>query len=1245
VCGSNGVCVNPDTCTSNDECVSKTYCSDAGTCEADPCTAISCNRGTCAPGSGECTSKDSCTKDNELFDCVQGEKCLENECVTQENYCDQLTCEQGTCSFVDGGCVAAEDCAGDDANCLEEQFCNSDNECQRDLCEVLKVDCGDSGVCMPSVGECQNATTCESNSDCVENHLCVEGTCTLESMACGDGAGDGGCLGNQTCEYDDEDLTTQCAVPDTCTTSLDCLEGQQCGGDSCLPATTCQPDIFEPNDTDSEATDFAAASTNQQLDAELCAGDTDHYLVETSNLSPFIVRGIMTINLDYADRDVGLGEMEIELLAENEAGDFDSLDTTTTGELGSDGGATLEYQLEPTSASNYMIRVAGTNGVAEAGVAYSLSVDILDDFGTQACSDATQVDDGDIITANNNQATSTLLRHTCSPPPADGSERTERVFQFDVTESSRVTVAVTPETESDDAVVSIRSTCTSGGSEVACSNATNEGTEQIASKLLDPGTYYAIVSPAADGTLNQYDLSLSIRSAECSASSSYCADSATSEYCAGGTSLQSVTCSKDCNPTTGRCFRPDGDICATAPTLTSAGTETIKWGEVQNDYSIPSGSCLPANDGSTESDGKDQVFQVEVPDGQTMKATLQLGETDAGSLYAVTDCGNAADTCEAGSNVDGGAETVYWPNRSGSAQSVFLIADTDEASTLVETELDIEFIDLVCDPNGASATQCAPSGTAVQNCNETGTAYVTGEDCAPWACSAASCQRPDTCAQAYNLTSEARSGGFFKSDVWTDFNDDYEADSCGSVDSGDSDSWDAVFQADLLADEVLTFTMNTEDSYPQPSVYIVSSCGSADSSNCLAGEFPDESPTTVTYTATTAETVYIIADTDWTFSGQDDTWDVSATIGQACDPASYTSTCSGGTVEYCPSNGSVASYTCPTGSCNGDLCANQGADFCFPAENITAGATATGGTSISIDWSNFTSNFNADANCGITSSDVSGPDAYYAVDLVAGEVLSATLDSSGSSDSGALMVTSNCVSPEGACEVGDTDPDSSSVQYLAESDETVYLIADVDNANSTDTFTLDATVATAQCTPGSYTPTCVTADDLQYCGEYGTYQTYTCGGGCTSGACDDPTGQYCYDPIVLADTESDVQTFSGDVAIPVSEGTFGSCTFDSSNTPTGPDHIYKVELTAGETLDVDYETGINESGSSFGVMYILDTCGDLNSCLANGGEYSLSGTSTLTHTATQDGPVYVVVARTLSGGTTGYDYQVTMNIQ
>ena len=598
---SDGVCVNPDSCIENSDCLETTYCAESGQCEPDPCNEVTCeDGGICERGTTECVSAGSCNEQTEEQDCVGGERCYQGTCQSREDLCASLDCTRGVCSFEDKACVSADDCEGEDSQCLEGEICSDADECIPDLCIQNDVTCDNGGVCLPRVGECQNAESCASNDDCLDDHLCVDGTCSLESTACGPGDGNGGCFGAQTCVYNAGELTATCVEPSACETSLDCTGDRQCGGESCLEPVACQNDNFEPNDSESEAVPFEEAAVNQAVQAELCGGDVDVYTFNTQDFEPFTIRGTLFLSLDYAVRDQGLGEVEIELLKQQPDDSFEPVTTASSGLRGRDGAAVIERSLSAAEQGVYMVRVTGVDDVSSAGISYTLSAHLINERGVDACAAATEIATGQTASGDMSTASSTQFGASCT---SVSNENPEQIYYFTLDEPSRVNITAAPTVLEEDISFSLRSECLASHTELACVNDDVEGPENLSSRLLDPGTYYIIVEAAPGATLSTYEVSVSATAANCSDASSYCEDATVSNFCPDGGGLQTADCQNGCDPTTGRCFRVDGDLCRTATEIAPGATETIEWNQYFNDYNVPIGGCVPESNGSTETGG------------------------------------------------------------------------------------------------------------------------------------------------------------------------------------------------------------------------------------------------------------------------------------------------------------------------------------------------------------------------------------------------------------------------------------------------------------------------------------------------------------------------------------------------------------------------------------------------------------------------------------------------------------------
>jgi hypothetical protein len=341
------------------------------------------------------------------------------------------------------------------------------------------------------------------------------------------------------------------------------------------------------------------------------------------------------------------------------------------------------------------------------------------------------------------------------------------------------------------------------------------------------------------------------------------------------------------------------------------------------------------------------------------------------------------------------------------------------------------------------------------------------------------------------------------------------------------------------------------------------------------------------------------------------------------------------------------------------MCDTREGEYCFDAENISSAARQDGGLTRDVNLGNFTNDLGYTDVCGLTDSETKGPDAVYQLDMDEDEVLKASLGQASSSDDTALYLfkSDRCTNlPEDDCLLSD-DGDNSSLTYKADGgDETVYLVADSD-ARTSDTFELEASILDEQCKVDSYTVQCDGNGDLQYCNEFGLYDTYSCQGGCnpsgdpnTADTCSEPQGGICPDARAVSGGDSVSEDFIGiNWLDPVETGKTGDCTFP--NGTAGAEYIYEVELADGEELTAEYDgTGGGgiyvPPGSSTDSMYLLADCGDTSTCIEAVEDGSSPGT--ISYTAS-DGPetLYVVIddgSQTSSGFYTyGFDLDITVN--
>ncbi|QDG52763.1 hypothetical protein FIV42_19050 [Persicimonas caeni] len=1028
----NGACTNPETCETNDDCFERTYCAEDGTCQPDPCNTFQCTTGQCARGTKTCESKESCTLETEGEDCVEGERCLDGNCYAPEAYCDAMACEQGVCSFEERTCVNADDCKGDSANCLDGYYCNDANECVEDLCTVNNVECTDGGVCVPSLGECENADPCASNDECLSGHLCVEGTCRLEENACGDA----GCLGNQICEHDPDTLEVSCLEATDCETSLGCFDDRQCAGGICIDPVSCEADRFEPNNSAGEATDFDAHSSALAVAATACSGDTDVYSINTRAIPNFPLRGTFVVTAEYAKRDIGLGGLTLELIDPQ----GNTVATEDSGEMGKDGIVEIRHTLSAAAHGIYTLQVTDSGDISTAGVSYTLSADIVLSDTVDACNAATLLEAGQPLNGNTSDGTSYMLGSSCA---GIHNPSLENIYQFELTETSDVTLTVTPTSGNNnvDMAVSVRRACERLATEQACSNTSTSGGE-VVDAVLPPGTYYAIVETAEGTSGSSYRIHMAANAVTCSEADNSCLDANTAEVCVDNSTFTSTSCNLGCDPSTGECLASEGDTCERAYLYNGNISETIDWSLYTNRYEMAVGGCVPAERGDTYTRGSEAVYAIPLDAGYGLSARLEFPPGEYGSLYLLSGCLNASASCEAGAN-DGSStsETLNYINDTGRPTTVYLVADSRSVGQTT-AQLDVQIGEVICSPS----SRICNADDNVEQCNGAGTAYRLDETC-NYGCDGGVCNEPPN--QECNGAIEVVPGTPITEPI-DDFTNNLNAgQSCSGTATAGPEAFYKVVTTQ--ADQVVT----VEVVAPYDVVlYAVDSCSSSTPS-CTAGvdNAGVSTPEILEFFAPTPGEYVVAVDTDST--APTGNFIISAST-QATQCTAYQmigcSQTNPGTLEYCSALGVVREFDCPSGSCTNAACDNPTGDVCLDAIPTSGGSTHTG------DFSTLTADYAPDDNfCPGLNFTQNGPEAVYAIDLLAGETVTADMTSS-TTDIG-IYIVRDCNDMENSCLNGQDSGGTESATYTASSDERVYIVADSYSSSTTSgTYQLDVTV-------------------------------------------------------------------------------------------------------------------------------------------------------------------------------------------
>jgi subtilisin-like proprotein convertase family protein len=788
------------------------------------------------------------------------------------------------------------DCQGDDGRCLEGDFCNDMNTCRPNLCERNDVEC-ERGVCVPTVGQCQNPTSCSDTSDCLNNHVCIDGTCRLESVACGDAGGEGGCPGNQTCNFDDG----TCSEPDVCETSFDCKSGRQCAGLNCLASTMCQSDRYEPSDSPDNTIELVSVSEGSgTLGGTLCQGDVDRFSFNTTDFLSGSESGTLIVQLDLPRRDAGLGAYEIVILK-----DGTEVTSAQSGARGREDTLRAETGIGLADHGSYVAEIRAQDDMTSAGVTYDLTVNVAADDVQTACDQAIDLRANQSISGTTSNAPSTNLGSTCT---ASDNTSNERVYRIELDAPQQMTFNLSPQLSGANLSMSLRENCAQPSSERYCVDESGNGSDESLEALLNRGTYYLIVQPTVDGSGGPFQLTTETTFKACTGQDNFCGDGQTAEICSPeGGRFRSISCDAGCNPSTGECFPPAGDVCNDSPAISpedmssdSPVTREINLPQLNDDYQVGGEGCL--GDNADQSTGPDKTYEITLPPGKGVTAEVTFNNEVEGSLYVVDNCEDIAGTCQKGagnSTEQDNQETLTFSNRTDSEVTRTLVVDTAADQLFDTASLSLTFKDVICMPG---MQQCA--GSDIETCNDPGTAYEVSNTCG-YSCSQAVCQG-EVCSNAIPIPNDGTEHVYNLE--MGDFAGDYDISSASCIGSfSDSPGHEAVFTFQANANDVVDISWDPPE---DPSLYVVSDCSDL-AGSCVAG-IDDFGSTSVNqkFVVNQAGTYYVMADVDDTGSGVYGSSTLTAKIQQPSCTANTGSCTGGGDFDYCDSFGLNTSYSC-----------------------------------------------------------------------------------------------------------------------------------------------------------------------------------------------------------------------------------------------------------------------------------------------------------------------------------------------
>lgn len=630
--------------------------------------------------------------------------------------------------------------------------------------------------------------------------------------------------------------------------------------------------------------------------------------------------------------------------------------------------------------------------------------------------------------------------------------------------------------------------------------------------------------------------------------------------------------------------------CANAPAIAASQTGTTISGAA-----IPlAPSCV--SDAQTAED----IYLLDLPEARAVSMVLTPDENADLTLSLRSACEiDGSETLCLNVGAVGAVETfeqVLLPGRYYVVVHAANAASGGSYTLTYESQVPIcTPADNACDPvDQNKALVCNQLGTALEELNcSLGCDQATGT-CVP---------NGDTCQEAFVVTQSTT----FTNISNTDLNNDLTLPGSAGCTGFSSNGPEAFYEVRGSAGDILTVTMDADF---DPSLYLLSECGNA--SSCLAGSDNLSGAETVSVVLD-GSPVFVVADG---FSSSDvGTYNLDIQIDSPnCIPNQIDS-CDSGQIPVCNSLGLQEYHDCSSLACNGDACANPNGDTCFEAIPVP-----TGGGTFSFVANDLTDTNST--NCSGTSAP--GVDARLEIAGAVGEIVTVTMTPSGSGN--AIVYALDSCSETATCLAGanTTTSGAETLQFALTSTDPVIVVADFSSSFTDSDFTVDVSVQGAECIPNAF----VDCDQgvITTCDSLGLERTYTCNSGICNGAvCENPNGEVCAEAIVIEDSVSLIG-----LSVPSTKSQNVTSTCGIGRSP-GPERVYEIRGEAGEVLRASMNS------SSDAALYLLETCGEANSCLV--GDDS-GNPEVITHTFTADGSVFLYADYWIDNPTNGYDLEI-----
>lgn len=352
-----------------------------------------------------------------------------------------------------------------------------------------------------------------------------------------------------------------------------------------------------------------------------------------------------------------------------------------------------------------------------------------------------------------------------------------------------------------------------------------------------------------------------------------CIDADTAQKCdeLGQLTGALYECPWGCDAEVGRCAVEDAaiiDVCATAPAI-SQNFAAFATHDMPTDHiELSDASCL-----GTDVQGTDFFHAIDLDPEEYVQVTVDRASINSTLFYLFSDCSAAEATCVGGAETTTSSPTATFTYQAGPvAERIYLGIDTEFTTSDRPLTFEVEFLTPTCTP-GVTPIECNGDDTGLVYCDDAGFPQEVACD---GACDPATnrCVTPsaDSCPDAQVVSASGT-----VTDSFANFTNVYELPITNACTTSRTPGNDAVYEVSLLSGQTLTASVvSTEASPEDVAIYVTDVCELLPDACIDGSDNSIQGAESVTYTATTDETVYVIVDSY--FSGLAGSFEVTFTI-------------------------------------------------------------------------------------------------------------------------------------------------------------------------------------------------------------------------------------------------------------------------------------------------------------------------------------------------------------------------------